>query len=359
MTMTTQDVYDTLTERLAFPGSTRLRSLLQMLMTPDQARLAEALPGSIAEVAEKTGVAEDDVRKTLNELYYKGVVFPRGDFANRDYYRFARSIIQLHDAAQASQELDPEKDRAFFQRWHDFCNEEMYPGLAAMFKGSTSPLYRIVPAYNSIKDLPDVLPFDNFHELLKAQSLIAVVPCSCRLRCTSVGEPCEHTAETETWHCLQFGRGAEYARSRGSGKAITIEEALELCDAIEEDGLLHIWPNNTNMTGINTCCQCCRDCCENYVSMDQAGLSIGMAWQKSRYEAYVADLDACTGCQDCVDRCQFDAIEMVKIEGSKRLKAAIDPEKCFGCGACVLGCPPEALEMQVVRPPEFVPGAVA
>jgi len=66
MTMTTQDVYDTLTERLAFPGSTRLRSLLQMLMTPDQARLAEALPGSIAEVAEKTGVAEDDVRKTLD-----------------------------------------------------------------------------------------------------------------------------------------------------------------------------------------------------------------------------------------------------------------------------------------------------
>jgi NAD-dependent dihydropyrimidine dehydrogenase PreA subunit len=50
---------------------------------------------------------------------------------------------------------------------------------------------------------------------------------------------------------------------------------------------------------------------------------------------------------------------MVKAAGSKRLKAAIDPEKCFGCGACVVGCSPESLRMRVVRPPEFIPGAVA
>jgi ferredoxin len=357
--MAMRDAYGALAERLGFPSSCRLGAILQTLMTPEQAKLAEALPGSIAEVAEKTGLPEDDARKNLDELYSKGVVFPRGDFDNRDYYRFARNIVHLHDASQASQNLDAEKDRLFFQQWHDFCNEEMYPRLAAIFKNLPSPLARIVPAYNAIKDLPDVLPCENFHELLKAQELIAVVPCACRFRTTSVGEHCEHTVETETWHCLQFGRGAEYVISRGSGKRLSTEEALQLCDAIENDGLLHIWPNNAGMTGVNTSCQCCRDCCENYVSIDQAGMSIGTTWEKSRYEAYVADIDACNGCQDCVDRCQFDAIEMVKPEGSRRLKAAIDPDKCFGCGACVVACVPEALKMRVARPPEFIPGAVA
>ena len=356
--MSTRDAYDALTERLGFPGSARLRSTLEMLMTPDEARLAEALPGSISEVATKAGVPEDEVRRSLDELYRKGVVFAK-DFANRDYYRFARNIVQCHDATQASRDLDPEKDRAFYQQWHDFCNAEMYPRLALIFKALTSPLSRVVPAYNAIKDLPGVLPSENFHELLKAQELIALVPCSCRMRTTSIGEQCEHTAEAEAWHCLQFGRGAEYVISRGSGKKLSTAEALALCDAIEEDGLLHMWPNNAETTGVNTSCQCCRDCCENYVSVDQAAISIGTTWQKSRYEAYVADLDSCTGCQDCVDRCQFDAIEMVKAAGSKRLKAAIDSEKCYGCGACVVGCSPESLKMRAVRPPEFIPGAVA
>jgi H+/Na+-translocating ferredoxin:NAD+ oxidoreductase subunit B len=357
MTTSTKDAYDVLMETLGFPGSARLRAILETLMTPGQATLVGALPGSISEVAEKTSVPEDDVRKSFDDLYRKGAVFPK-DFSNRDYYRFARSIVQLHDA-QASQALDPERDRAYFLKWHDFCNEEMYPRLATMLKDIPSPPTRIVPAYNAIKDLPGVLPNENFHELLKAQDMIAVVPCSCRFRTTSVGEQCEHTAEVETWHCLQFGRGAEYVISRGSGKKLSTDEALALCDAIEEDGLLHQWTNNANMTGVNTSCQCCRDCCEFYVSFDRASIPIGAFWQKSRYEAYVADLDSCTGCQDCVDRCQFDAIEMVKAAGSKRLKAAIDPEKCFGCGACVVGCPAESLAMRVVRPPEFIPGAVA
>jgi heterodisulfide reductase subunit A-like polyferredoxin len=73
----------------------------------------------------------------------------------------------------------------------------------------------------------------------------------------------------------------------------------------------------------------------------------------------VADLDACTGSQDCVSRCQFDAIEMVRAAGSKRLKAAIDHAKWFGCGACVVGRPTGAVKMRVVRAAGFILGAVA
>ena len=66
-------------------------------MTPDQARLAEALPGTVAEVAQKTGMKEDEARKDLEELFRKGAVFPKGDFAKRDSYKFARDIVQFHE----------------------------------------------------------------------------------------------------------------------------------------------------------------------------------------------------------------------------------------------------------------------
>ena len=354
--MTTDDAYESLTGKLGFPGSTLLRSIFESLMTPDQARLADALPASVDEAAQKTGLTEEEARRSLDDLFYKGVIFPKGDFANRDYYRLARHIIQLHDATLASRTLDIAKDRAFFQQWQDFCKEEMYPRLGATFKSASARISRVVPAYQAIEGLPGILPCESYHDILKAQEIIAVVPCSCRIRTTAVGEQCAHTAEAETWHCLQFGRGAEYVLNRGSGRRLTIDQAMALSDQMEDDGLIHRWANNANMTGVNTSCNCCRDCCEELVSLDVADVPVGNWWEKSRYEAYMEDLDSCSGCQDCLERCQFDAVSMYREEGN--LKAAIDAEKCFGCGACVVGCPFGSLKMRVVRPPEFIPGAV-
>ncbi len=357
--MTNQDAYETLTAAVGFPGSERLRRVLETLMDPRQAQMVAALPGTAAEVAEKTGFPEDEVQKVLDDLFFKGVTFPRGDFVNREYFRFARNITQLHDASMATQARDVVKDRSYYEVWFDFIMNEMYPRTGETYKKLKAPLTRVIPAYNAIKDLPDILPSENFPEMLRAQETIAVVPCSCRYCTTAVDEHCDRTNEEDRWNCLQFGRGAEYAIKRGSGKQLTIEEALELNEKIEAEGLVHQWPDHATMTGVNTSCQCCRDCCMIYVPVTQAQLPIGTAWQKSRYQAYMNDLDSCDGCQDCVDRCPFDAISMGKTEGSRRLKAIIIEDSCFGCGSCVLGCEPGALKMKQVRPAEFIPGAVA
>jgi electron transport complex protein RnfB len=195
-------------------------------------------------------------------------------------------------------------------------------------------------------------------EIFRAQSRIAIVPCSCRYRTTSVDEHCAHTAEEDLWQCYQFDRSADYSLAREGGRKLTLDEALELNDKVEENGLLHIWPNTTSFTGPKSFCQCCRDCCMSSVPLDIVGVPLDKRWQKSRFIA-ILDEEACTGCQTCVDRCQFDAIEMVKPEGggkSKKLKAKIDPDACFGCGVCVLGCnEASALSMKVVRPPDHIP----
>ena len=352
--MSANDDYEVLMESLEFPGSARLRLVLEELMTPEQARMAVALPGTPEEVAQKTGIGLDKVKDTLDDLFFKGIIFPRGDFRKREFYRFSRSMGQFFESTMATRQRDPENDHKFYSLWHDFSMNEFYPSMAESRKPVGKPFQRIVPAYKAIKDLPDVLPCESYPEILKAQKRIAAAPCACRYMETSIGKPCAVHDEEGDWVCLQFGRGADYIVTRGSGKELSQEEALELSETVEENGLLHMVPNNSAMTGFNTSCNCCRDCCMICVPLDQAELPLGISWEKSRYVAYI-NLEDCNGCQDCVDRCLFDAVDMERPEGSKKYKAVIDPEKCFGCGVCVVGCEQEALKMKLVRPPDHIP----
>ena len=101
-----------------------------------------------------------------------------------------------------------------------------------------------------------------------------------------------------------------------------------------------------------------------YIPIDMAETSSGKLWEKSRFQA-VVDEEDCGGCQECLDRCQFDAIEMVMPEAStsgkksKKMKAEVIPDNCWGCGVCVSAWEvsgKEDLSMFEARPPEFIPG---
>jgi len=356
--MEANDSYQILMNNLRYPDSKRLRAILEELLSPRQAQIAAALPGTAEEVAQKTDSDPEAVGEELEALFRAGVAFPKGDYGNREYFRFVRSIGQFHDASQAPGGIDVVKDRKFYELWHDFVMNEWYPDMGKAMDRSPQPWERIIPAYNAIKNTPGMLPCEDMREVLKAQRRIAIVPCSCRYRTTAVGEHCAHTAEEERWNCYQFNRGADYAVARQGGRELSIGEALELLEKVEQDGLLHIWHNNSSLTGPNVACQCCRDCCMSSVPLDIVQAPLDKRWQKSRYIA-VVDEEACIGCQNCVDRCQFDAIEMVKPEGagkSKKLKARIDTDACYGCGVCVLECDKaDALSMKLVRPPDHIP----
>uniref|UniRef100_A0A7J2TJ60 (Fe-S)-binding protein n=1 Tax=Archaeoglobus fulgidus TaxID=2234 RepID=A0A7J2TJ60_ARCFL len=343
--------YETLMNNLGFPESELLRKILKHIMNEEEARVAAELPGSVGEIAKKLGMEEEKVRRILEGLFFKGVVIPK-DFRNRDYFRFARDIIQLHDATLASQHM---KDAEYAKLWKEFGEKEAHAKIGKIMASAGIKIWRVVPAYNAIKDLPDVLPYENIKEMLKAQKKIAVVPCSCRNVTALAGDGCRYTDE-KTWHCIQLGRGAEYVIERGSGKEITVEEALKLIDEIEKDGLVHTWPNTAKIVDprVTVNCNCCSDCCEFFLSAKFAGVPIESLLEKSRYEA-VIDEEKCKGCQTCLERCHFDAIEMYKPKGSKKFKARVIAEKCFGCGVCVVGCEENAIRLKAVRPPDFIP----
>ncbi|MCS7130075.1 MAG: (Fe-S)-binding protein [Archaeoglobaceae archaeon] len=348
--------YEILMEKLGFPRSELMRKILEYLMDEESAKVASLLPGTVKEIAKKIGMEEEKVRRILEDLFVKGVVIPK-DFKNREFFRFARNIVQLHDASLASEKM---KDPEYAKLWKDFIEKEAHGAVLKTLIHEGRKLSRVVPAYNAIKDLPDVLPHENIKEMLKAQKKIAVVPCSCRNVTFLTGEGCRFTKENaedkRTWKCIQVGRGAEYVIERGVGIEITVEEALKLIDEMEKDGLVHMWPNTAKIVDprISVNCNCCADCCENFISAKFAKVSMNSLLEKSRYEAFV-ETEKCNGCQTCIERCHFDAIELYRPEGSKKFKAKVIAEKCFGCGVCVIGCKQNAIKLKAVRPPEFIP----
>ncbi|MHB1125470.1 MAG: 4Fe-4S binding protein [Bacillota bacterium] len=341
------NAYESLVAKLDFPGSQRLITVMEYIMTPEEAVIADLLPGSPEEVAQKSDISPEKAKAILDDLFFRGIVFARGDMEQRTSYRFARGIIQIHDAtAQGRGAADHQE---FYKIWNDFYVQEWYPYIA---KNADAFLVgRVVPAYNAIKDLPDVQPWENYRELLKAQDIAAVVPCCCRLEKKAVGDPCSHSDDEEVSKCLQFNKGAEYVLLRGNGNKLTPEEVIAVADQAEDDGLVHIWGIDRKMQA-NTSCQCCDDCCLFFETAHRHNVSIEKIYAKSRFAATL-DQDKCSGCQNCVERCNFNAIDMVR--QGKKYKAALDQEKCWGCGVCTLKCEPGALQMEAIRPIDFVP----
>ncbi len=339
--MSGTDVYQQLAERLRHGRSAALRQVLEVLMPSPQADIAVRLPAPSAEIAAELGMAEEKVDRTIEDLYRRGVVFP----TSKGWF-FARDVMQLHDSTQSDPRFDNYYGSRLFKAWDAFCEQEWYDELATEGARRGRPGIRVVPHWGAIKDKPGVLPSENLPEMVKRASVMAIVPCPCRRQLKA--------CDRDTVSCLQAEGAARYAIKRGTGRQLTYEETLVEIDRIEQEGLIHQLGNisfETTMPSI--LCNCCSDCCVALKPYVEHGV-LDQTWAKSRWEAEV-DGEVCDGCQICVDRCNFDAIDMVSAPPSKRLKAQVDPERCWGCGACVTGCPLHAIDMKVVRPAEHIP----
>jgi ferredoxin len=332
--MSNDDVYTEVMERLNYPKSEYLSRLLRKLMTPEEAKLLLALPAETAELSVRFGLDEETIKGKLHEFMERGLVIP-----SKGELRFARDVARLHDATLSSAEKWVDTD--LLDLWKEFYEKEWFAAMNEGPKGLTQPVIRVIPAWKAIERSPqistdNVLPEENIRELIRRADSIAVVPCTCRRSIRRCDAPLDN--------CMQFNRGAEYSINRGAGRKLSVEEAIAIADKAEEVGLIHTWPFPPSFFEI---CNCCRECCSIFDGGIYYG-TVDQVLEKSRFRAEI-DQDICTGCEDCVERCFFGAIEMVESGSTEDPEAALDPEKCFGCGLCVVGCNTGAITMKLAR----------
>jgi ferredoxin len=337
------EVYTGLAERLNHPKSPFLLQILQKIMTPEEGRLVLELPLPTVELAAKLNANEGQINSSIQDLWRRGLLT-----AIKDGYAFWDDALWLHDWSLAVEGLDP----VVRQLWKDWIEtDEMSHHVAKQMAGPRTPYVRLVPtaksldAFKKVSNEP-VLPYEDPRQIVEGVELIALRDyCSCR----RVMMHCEHPHKT----CLQFNQYAEHDISRSIARKISVDEAVAVLDMSEESGLVHLLQNTAEFSRIRSICNCC-ECGCFVIFPGKRHNTLRETIAKTRYEA-VVDLEACEGCQLCIDRCNFDAIDMVKPAGSKKYKVYIDPEKCWGCGVCLTVCEPEAISLKLVRPVTHIP----
>jgi ferredoxin len=331
--MNEEDLYEKLAERILTKGSAFIPDLFRMIADEDEARIMLATPGTAEELAEKLGYDTGEIQKKLDLLFQKGLVF-KSDKPQGTLYRMCRDITQFHDATILWDGATPE----YLELWKRQTQEELPDYINMVNMVIPKPFTRVVPVNQPVEARQSILAFEDVEQIVNAAGRLAVVNCTCRMVDGKCGKPLEV--------CLQLGKAADYTVERGTGREVSVDEAMDIIRMAEEAGLIHVTMNKAY--GSHIICNCCEDCCVAF------GLPIPATAvvDPSRFLA-VVDEDACSGCGECVDRCFFDAVSLRESDGEEI--STIDAEKCMGCGLCQVTCPEDAISMKVVREEEFVP----
>ncbi|MFC1822289.1 4Fe-4S binding protein [Thermodesulfobacteriota bacterium] len=335
--MSDQDYYAELSTSIGAGDSPLIPRLFKFICDDEEAKLllAASPPKTAEELAQELSFSTEKVEKMLVTLFAKGLIFKSKKPGEVRYYR-VRNIMQFHDATI----LWKDAPKEFFELWKEHTDKEIPDFWRLVKKAVGRQPARVIPIGSTIEPKNQVLAFEDIPAIVEKARTIAVTKCTCRVVTEA---PCDKPVEV----CFQLDKAADYAIDRGSGRAVTKEEALRMMKEAEEAGLVHTTENHAGV--FHTICNCCSDCCINWYNAEAKGLQVTAP---SRFLAEV-DTGTCTACGTCIEECPFDAIAFSENEEY----AEINAEECMGCGVCAVLCPDEAISLNEIRKPEFVPAA--
>lgn len=324
----TDDIYQNLREFLdklpggfpATPNGTEIK-ILQKLFTPDQAELAMKLtyaPEELSDISKRINMDESELFDKLEEMAKKGLIF-RIRKNEKRYYHAEQFIIGIYEY-QANN-----KDREFYTLF-----EEYIPYLGMSLADLKTKQMRYIPMESAITSETQIAPYNQVRDLISQEEIIAVQQCICKQTQTIQDNVCQKPQEV----CFAFGDFARFLIDSEIGRQVSKKEADKILELAEKEGLMLGIPNAQKLSFLCCCCTCC---CPNLRFSKFAERPADMVFS---HHVSQIDTDLCTGCGDCIEKCQMDAIKMLEDT------AKITDGRCIGCGLCVSSCPENAIMLK-------------
>ena len=314
------EVYERLAEMIDAEdavGAAKTPALLKLLglyFTPEEARLALEIHltgAKLDQIAEKTGVGTEKLKKLLNTMADKGTIYIEPGVSNPTYKVVGMAAPGLSETGLWGNIRFPytvELGKTLYKVLKEWAEER----LAKLG-------FPFAPVWAGVAAPPDdAQPSENLAEVLKDAGHWSIGQCPCRLShwLADPGNHCEHILQT----CLQTGDLSRWAVEHGLARELTYEEMVDFLQKCNEDGLVHT-------LNINHCvCNCCSDCC----AMFHCHSTGAPTFIPSPFVAR-SDEEQCNACRTCADRCPVGAIQVEEY-------AIVDRALCLGCGVCVPTC---------------------
>ncbi len=298
-------------------------AILKRLFCEKDAELFLAMSPMLEEpasVADRLGKPADELAAQLEDMASRGLLFR---LRKAETVKYA-AIPFMHGLMEFQvQRLDPEVV-AMLEQYFD-------QGLHQAIAGVNGLFLRTVPVGKSILPEHHVAAFEDARKILEKNELIVVAECFCRKAKRLHGEGCEKPLEA----CFMFGSMARYYLENKLGRQVDRTEAIALLEKAQEEGLVTQPSTAQNPAGM---CNCCGDCCGVLAAIRKHEKPAEIVF--SNFQAAVS-AETCTGCEQCLDRCQMEAIQITE-DGVAR----IDLDRCIGCGLCVTTCPAGSIQLQ-------------
>jgi len=333
-----EEVYRKLAQRLdaipnGFPATesgVELR-LLAKIFAPEEAGLAGVMRLTCepaADIAARAGVDPDQAYRTLKRMVRQGQIRARKGEGELTF-GLMPFVVGLYE------EQLPRMDKELATLFEDYIQETQGGGITR----NAPPIHRVIPVEEAVPFDLEIFPHERATELLEGAKSWGVRDCICRVQQRLVGKGCDHPVES----CLVFAPVEGAFDHSEVDRAITKEEALRILREAEEAGLVHSTGNYRDRH--NYICNCCTCCCGILRGVAEFGIPTAIAHSDFRT---VVDADACAGCGDCVERCEFGALSVPDDV------CVVEDARCVGCGLCASVCPTDALHLDR-RPQGEVP----
>lgn len=310
--------------------------LLRQLFTPEQAGIVMLLTykseplDRIRERAGKIGKSPEETERLLQETAARGVIgFKKKNGVK--HYRTIPLIVGMLEGAVIT--TPPEKKLPLVAAAGHFFQDGLF---LRDFVNTKIPQMRTIPIQKSITPKHQVGSYDEIRKIIERNNgPIVILECVCRAGAERQGQPCKQTSRKET--CMALGEIARSLAESGKlGRSISKEEALDILQKNQEEGLI-LQPSNTQEP--EAICSCCGCCC-GLLKIHKMIPNPVSHWATNFFAEVDAEL--CSGCGECEERCQVDAMKL----DDERMAATVDLTRCLGCGLCVAVCPESAIELR-------------